>query len=1039
MFSGWDFSRSGAIKRVCKFLLKKKLGEVILGDIDLDQLDVQLSTGTIHLSDLALNVDFLNQKVTANCEIEVDELELVLGPFSESNIPPTDADCSPLSHDGQQRTSTNVDKIEPGPSQDHYSSIPVDVHEGVKTIAKIVKWILTSFHVRLKGIIVAFDPRSVAYQVRFVIPYHTGISSSSRYGSPYRSVPPNTDVRGTNPYQRTELNLVCSLHLSIKNFDIYMVKSSVENALDDRICNLDSHIFSAVKILSVKGLTHSGVTLLWQKGPVTGTWMADRAWSLASSRDQNSNKIIGKGSEFSVSSGENLEETSSNIRHELILSSAFLLHIRLSYVWINLDNHDYKFLVCLLNNVIDKCSRESNSMDTSTDMGIKNEQMSLRSSNISQTSILVECNAIDTCIRINELVEVSRPLQKELQGSWSCFKLKIEKFELLSVSNIGGKEDAKLLWLNHGEGDLWGSICSRDEKAFAIRQDLPLITCRNSAMRRGNGEGANALAFGPAGTVVTHIWNPQLHQSYTSIIVRCGTVIAPGGRLDWITAVCLFFSSPPRGAESPEDDAKTQVSFFLDLVDVALSYEPQNKQFQVNSEVPGLDHNFHVEHNKEKDEGYTACLLAAASFSLSVHTKSDPTTNYDIHIKDIGLLISESFGSITDIDGYCISYLQKAQYSKVAQVSLLQAILRIRGIFWEIECEESHIDLESCHDTTSGLFRLIAQLQQLYAPDVEDALIHLQSRWDTVQQTDMDQNTSYLADPVSSNSMDLGSGLSTSNKECQAYGLLDDILENALECHPNSDHCGIQSHVSCEQCKRGDILNVNASRAGDAFAANYADSSCSSGVEAFQNQSDNEKSTPQFIESYYATDMLPSLPLCVGNHSRCEDSRCALDVSFHRDTEYRRGGWYLDDCLTIVEDHISTIMNQPEGKYLRQGELESDNSNSDDCCLLKGRILLKNMDARWRMYAGVDWYKPEAVPTCSVNSNGRDGSLCLELSLVGLYIQYDIYPEGETNVSKLSLSIHDFNLYDRSRDAPWKMVCTFDFVVNILSLVNNSV
>ena len=55
--------RSTAIKRVCKFLLKKKLGEFILGDIDLDQLDVQLRTGTIHLSDLALNVDFLNQKV----------------------------------------------------------------------------------------------------------------------------------------------------------------------------------------------------------------------------------------------------------------------------------------------------------------------------------------------------------------------------------------------------------------------------------------------------------------------------------------------------------------------------------------------------------------------------------------------------------------------------------------------------------------------------------------------------------------------------------------------------------------------------------------------------------------------------------------------------------------------------------------------------------------------------------------------------------------------------------------------------------------
>lgn len=57
-----------AIKRVCQFLLKKRLGDFILGDIDLDQLDVQLSQGTIHLSDLALNVDFLNLKVDPQCQ-----------------------------------------------------------------------------------------------------------------------------------------------------------------------------------------------------------------------------------------------------------------------------------------------------------------------------------------------------------------------------------------------------------------------------------------------------------------------------------------------------------------------------------------------------------------------------------------------------------------------------------------------------------------------------------------------------------------------------------------------------------------------------------------------------------------------------------------------------------------------------------------------------------------------------------------------------------------------------------------------------------
>jgi len=69
MFS-WNFAKSAeavlsrwAMKRLCKFVLKKKLGKFILGDIDLDQLDVQLAEGTIQLSDLALNVDCLNEKV----------------------------------------------------------------------------------------------------------------------------------------------------------------------------------------------------------------------------------------------------------------------------------------------------------------------------------------------------------------------------------------------------------------------------------------------------------------------------------------------------------------------------------------------------------------------------------------------------------------------------------------------------------------------------------------------------------------------------------------------------------------------------------------------------------------------------------------------------------------------------------------------------------------------------------------------------------------------------------------------------------------
>ncbi|GFP84564.1 hypothetical protein PHJA_000600300 [Phtheirospermum japonicum] len=145
MFSRW------AIKRICKFLLKKKLGKLILGDIDLNQLDVQLGAGTIQLTDLALNVDYINEKLgttavfvkegsvgsltvtmpwkDGGCRVEVDELEIVLAP---------------------RKVKVHRDEFE---TSDHSKN-----GNRVKTIAKMVKWLLTSFHVKIKKLIVAFDP-----------------------------------------------------------------------------------------------------------------------------------------------------------------------------------------------------------------------------------------------------------------------------------------------------------------------------------------------------------------------------------------------------------------------------------------------------------------------------------------------------------------------------------------------------------------------------------------------------------------------------------------------------------------------------------------------------------------------------------------------------------------------------------------------------------------------------------------------------------------------------------------------------------------
>ena len=44
-------------KRLAKFLLKRLLGKYIVCDLDLDQLDVEVRSGIIHLKDIDLDVE----------------------------------------------------------------------------------------------------------------------------------------------------------------------------------------------------------------------------------------------------------------------------------------------------------------------------------------------------------------------------------------------------------------------------------------------------------------------------------------------------------------------------------------------------------------------------------------------------------------------------------------------------------------------------------------------------------------------------------------------------------------------------------------------------------------------------------------------------------------------------------------------------------------------------------------------------------------------------------------------------------------------
>ncbi|KAJ0983582.1 hypothetical protein J5N97_011837 [Dioscorea zingiberensis] len=332
-----------------------------------------------------------------------------------------------------------------------------------------------------------------------------------------------------------------SIHAKIGSIDGYLVTSQFENTLDEEKCSLDQLLFSAKKVFSMTTGTndhHYGISMLWQKGPVTGPWMASRTWSMATSHDQRSrNNVTGEGYEFSsVKTAEDLGETNSHIRQELVLSSAFLLGVHLSQVWINLGKHDYELLNQLLSNLIDGLPDKTHGIDINESF-----ENSPNDSSPTQVSILVECDLLDLCIN--------------------------------------------------------------------------LILLRQVARVKSN---------------------------------RCD---------------------------------------------------------------------------------------------------------------------------------YSIDYLRKAGFVKVAHEALVGAILRIKGVTWEIECQEAHINLDSCSDTTDGLSRLVSQLQQLYAPDLEDALVHLQSSSEDVRSVG-------LLDEIHENAfyMNLEDG-----------SALDHYDSHGLNMHFPGDNCGLNS------------------------------------------------------------------------------------------------------------------------------------------------------------------------------------------------------------------------------------------------------
>ncbi|KAL3515269.1 hypothetical protein ACH5RR_022171 [Cinchona calisaya] len=833
---------------------------------------------------------------------------------------------------------------------------------------------------------------------------------------------------GTNSRKEYLLEKSKSLHLSWKDLALYFITSDPGENGGIELSSMLKPKFFAHMIMSIADGTSclSTISMFWQNGAMTGPWITKRAKLLATAENlKNRDRFMGKEYEFSsVTTVKEMEESDNHARQEIVLSSGFFIHALLSPVMVNIGKVHYDSLISLLHQLVDCLSCvASDTVD--------------KESSLSQGSILVNCDSVDIAVTMEEITSAKSSVQRELPGCWHGFRLKIQKFELLCVSNIGGVRGASFIWMSHREGSLSGSVTG------VPNEELLLISCSNSTMGRGDGEGSNVLSPRFAGSDIVHLWDTDELHGYTSIAVKCATIVAIGGRVDWWDTIASFFSVPtPESEQEGENSLQkggseisvpSQSSFILNLVDVGVSYEPYLYGYAGpdGSDVESSSASVY----EAIDEQYFACLLAASSFRLSNTSLSDSSVGeYNIRLQDLGLLLSPVSGPKTIGGNYSVEHLSKVGYVKVAQEAHIDALLRTYSTedpMWAVESSDLHIDLNTCSDTASGFIRLGAQLQQLFAPDMEDTLVHLQTRWNNVQGTNDDTEIGmHVGDGTLSGTE--GKNLGMHSSSCIS-NLMDQISEDAFQLVGDADD-QVDYHdrelnmsfndrelnISFNDNVLGEPSDFNVSN-GENFAGcfPFTGSIPIAGLENNGASLQHEK-VPEFIEEYFMSDLRSLSGLSLTGQTSKNVLHCKAGITGSGEVPISNNGWYGNTSLSIVENHISEVKGRANDRQLEDSEASSNCTDLADYGRIRGRILLKNMNVVWRMYAGSDW--SNFKKTLKHSTSGRDVTVCLEISLSGMQIQYDIYPDGGLCVSRLSLAIQDFCMYDNSKNAPWKLV-----------------
>lgn len=856
------------------------------------------------------------------------------------------------------------------------------------------------------------------------------LSSSTSTGNKRDALNPTAIACSKNMYS---LQTSRSLHLNFGGLNIYLITLASEENVDSSPDAEQKQRYLAQNIMSIScGTQPSVVSLFWQESPVVATGdMVKKAKFLASSDiNGNRDRFRGEDYEYASVSTVKVSEDFDGIQQKMIESSEFFIHAQISPVIATLSKYQYVCIHHLLSQLIDHLSQMSSvSVDTK------------ETSPASQASVLIECEALTISISVEVVESIKGSFQYELPGCWHSLRLEVQKFGLYSASNIGGISNASFLRIIHSDGNLWGHISG------VAKEEVLLISCNDASMGRGDGNGSNVIFSKRSGSDIIHLLDPQSLSNYTSITVRCGTVVAVGGRLDWLDTITSFFSLPSSDTEQCDDNSQEkyckdslpfECSFALNLVDIGLSYEPYlmpNK---------GSDSKLDSGNGNEVvDKQQVACLLAASSLRISNTSFADSVVrDYKICVRDLGLLLSVACGPGSLGHIYSVDHLHKIGYVKVAQVANIEALLRIyceNGNLWEVECSESQIVLNTCHDTTSGLICLATQLQQLFAPDMEESVVHLQTRWDNVQQANGSKELwTFEGDSPTSTSTML---TSIADVECKAsiINLMDEICEDAFQVERISD-------AQADTCESPiNVLSLNDSCIGEACyysnsEAQYfceslplAESSPAAELENGESSFSEEK-LPEFIEDYLLSNLCPlSEPSLKGN-SPDDILKCKTSSPKNGDDQRESSGWYDESSLKILEDHVSKASGQTDSLQYVECEASSSQTETDENGKIKGRIVFNNVNVTWRLYAGSDWQNIKKSVQRSAGTCVRDTTSYLELILSGAGFKYDLFPDGGILVSRLSIAVQDFFLNDRRNDAPWKLVRLKGFKLYLLYL-----